>query len=570
VAPAGGKPQTVKPAETEATPPGKAPNTFALRPGRFTARDALTETMRTRALASGLVAAALCCLLAAVALRFPGGAASAGPPGPLAMASDAQGRLYMLLPDALLVHARSGLGEARVEAEGLGLAELGPPLHTTGGSVLLNGRARGSDDFELQRCNLVEFVCTPQGIARENGAQIRAIAESTLGDSLFLLDEAGGLRRVDRTGRIEARAQIDDARAEAGLLYRAGLLLIPSRSSPLVAVFRPDRAALGRQLDALLPSPASGTAADMRHILSIAATDADRYAIIAGEDGAAALWHFDVNWGLGRRLADVPPSPGDAFLATWRDRVLLASPGQAAVTRVAPGGRVEAPFESALLRAEREAWQSDARRRALLDRFGRSLLCALAGMAVLSALLHGAAASALTRLPRTSTQLLDPLPAGIGWSPRDPRSADMLRRISVLLPALAFAALCAGLLLAPPARALAFAPLLLGTLYAALCLRRGGQGHLGRVRRRLILVDHRNQYFFGAGKTARRGAGFLFAGAVAVPAQLFHDAPTMAGDAVDPWTVLGQLWLLQHPWLHGALAVLVGAGASLGLLLPQA
>jgi hypothetical protein len=353
---------------------GGTPNLFALRPATTASSDALREQAVARALGLTAVAFALCLLALVINLRFPAPAPGTEPRGPLALASLPGGGLALLLDDALLLHARSGLPRRRVTAEALGLAALGAPLlPSADGSLLLRGRTADDPLWHLLRCRIDADVADAAECSRVMPIPAPpaplGLRESYLGDVLFLQLDDGRLLRRSPRGDIDGEAAVPRPLAPAPMLYREGLLIIPQPDTPLLGIHRSDSGEFGAQLDAVFLLTPAGTA-PTRRIVDVAAVGDDRYALLEDEAGVRQLYRFDANWGAPRRVALETEPAADAYLSSWRDRLLLASPTQRVQTRIAPGGRVEATFESPMLKDDHDAWKRATAQRELIRRLG--------------------------------------------------------------------------------------------------------------------------------------------------------------------------------------------------------
>ncbi|MEE4107771.1 MAG: hypothetical protein V2I24_00390, partial [Halieaceae bacterium] len=235
---------------------GGTPNLFALRPATTASSDALREQAVARALGLTAVAFTLCLLALVINLRFPAPAPDAEPRGPLALASLPGGGLALLLEDALLLHARSGLPRRRVTAEALGLAALGTPLlPSADGSLLLRGRTADDPLWQLLRCRIDADIADAAECSRVMPIPAPpaplGLRESYLGDVLFLQLDDGRLLRRSPRGDIDGEAAVARPLAPAPMLYREGLLIIPQPDTPLLGIHRSDSGEFGAQLDAV-------------------------------------------------------------------------------------------------------------------------------------------------------------------------------------------------------------------------------------------------------------------------------------------------------------------------------
>ncbi|MEE4279896.1 MAG: hypothetical protein V2I82_15630 [Halieaceae bacterium] len=530
--------------------------------------DALLAGLQLKAMIAAAVAATLCIVVIATLLRFPPAPGGEEPRGPLAMASLKDGRLIALTTQALLIHARSGLDDTRLAAADLGLQQLAPPLlRLNDGRLLVAGRVDEAAPVTLFRCDLVTVSCE---VLMEISESALALAESYLGDAIFSLGASGRLARHALDGSLEAEAGLA-AGPRPRLIYREGLLLIPEPASLLLGVHRSDRSAFGSQLDALFI--AAPGLADGDSLRDVALVGGERYALIGSAEGSPRLFHFDADWGGGTRVDLEIDPPADAYLTTWRDRLLVASASAATAQRIAPGGRNEAPFASSMLAAEREAWLRIREHRQWLRRAGIVLPALLIALATTAALLYQASVIALREGQRPRSALLDPMPAGVRWLPAAPQREAGLRRTALLL-ALPVAIPCLVLGLKGDWTTLAcLLPAALTAARATLLLWRGSGGHLGLRGGDLIAVDHEGRYFYGRASEARCGAGFLFAEPIALPLSVAgidnFDADRLVNVATldDRRAVLGRLWLHRHPWLLAVLLALGGWALSLALLL---
>ncbi|MEM9758316.1 MAG: hypothetical protein AAF933_03740 [Pseudomonadota bacterium] len=552
--------------------PAPPPNLFALRPGTVPGDPGpAAERLQARALIAGASSAMLCIVVLAIALRFPALAPGVEPRGPLAIASRANGELLVLIDQALLLHARSGLARARLGAAELGVSRFAPPLLAlTDGNALVGAYLPDDDAPQLLRCDTAAPSCAPYLTLDPRNMPV-AVAESLLGDALFVFDAQGKLARYDSDGSLQEERKLRDAVDRPRLRYHQGLLLIPDSGTPLLGVHRSDREDFGTQLDALFLAATDSPAADQ--LLDIALAGDDRYALVADDAGQATLLRFDAQWGAGSALTPVTRPQAESYLAVWRNRVLLADPSSAVVQRIAPGAAFEASFTSSLLRDERDEWLRLTRQREWLQGAGLILPLGLALFGAAVALLYFTAARVLRSDPAARTALLDPLPAGIAWTAAAPGRRASLRRVGLLVLALATIPTAALIYREQLFSALCLIPALFGALYAISALHRGSGGHFGRRGDRVVLVDFDGRYFYGRCKSVIHRAGFLFAGQVALPlspgALSNLQNANVDGIPIDrsPGKALGRLWLLGHPWIAALLAVLGGWLASAALLL---
>ena len=549
-----------------AAPGGPAPNLFALCPARAPSRQRRINALQIRVLVATAVAVASCVLLLVIGLRFPVAPAADEPRGPLAIGSLPGDRLLFLLPDAMLVHERSGLSRERIDAAALGLTRLAAPLAVdSDGQVYLNGSSDGGP-LQFLRCALSARKCAP---ALAAGEVILAAAEGFLGRHRFLLNERGELLLSNRAGEILARASVPPPRASPRLVAREGLLFLPAPEGPLLGVYRSDERGFGEQLDALLlmPEAAAPVAPDRIQDLILGATH--HWALLAVEARPAGLYRFDRDWGSGTALA-LDPAPG-AYLYPWRDGVLVASAARPAVQRFSERGEREADLVSPMLADARRQWLARAQRNSRQRRFGIVLPLLVAAGATALALLARLGLRALRHLPEGRTALIDPVPPGVRWFPASAPRGRGPRRLDLLLAGLALLA-AAALSSIRWSLGASLIPALFGAIAAWSAVQRSRGGRLGVLGRHSILIDHGGRYFYGETSLLRAAPGWLLAPGVAVPlaslglakAPLKRCFPGGIATA-DGLELIGALWLVRHPWLQAGLFAAAGGLFSAAL-----
>ena len=550
----------------KAAPGGRAPNLFALRPAHPLARQRRLDALHIRGLVATAVAVTSCVLLVVISLRFPMAPAADEPRGPLAIESLPGGRLLFLLPQALLVHERSGLPRERIDAAALGLTRLAAPLAVdSAGQVYLNGSVDGGPPRFL-RCALGARECAP---ALAESEVILATAEGLVGAHRFLLNERGELLLSNRAGAILARTSVPPPRAQPRLLAREGLLFLPASEGPLLGVYRPDEPGFGQQLDALLLMPEAGAQAAPEHIQDLALGATHHWALLATESGPAGLYRFERDWGAGTAVA-LDPAP-DAYLHPWRDGVLVASASHPVVQRFSERGEREADLVSPMLADAHRQWLTRTQLRSQRRRSGIALALLVAAVAAALALLARLGLRALRELPEGRTALIDPAPAGLRWFPAGVPRGHRLRQFGLLLAGLALLAV-AVLSSISWSLGASLIPAVLGGIAAWSALMRGRGGHLGVLDRHAIVVDHQRHYFYGETSLLRAAHGWLLAPGVAVPLASLGLAKTplkrcfstpIAG--VDGLGLIGALWLVKHPWLQAGLFATTGGLFSAAL-----
>ena len=560
--PAPGPPRKV----ARAAPGGCAPNLFTLRPAHPIARQQRIDALHIRALVATAVAVTSCALLVAISLRFPMAPATDEPRGPLAIASLPGDRLLFLLPQALLVHERSGLPRERIDAAALGLTRLAAPLAVdSAGQVYLNGSLDGGPPRFL-RCALSARECAP---ALAESEVILATAEGLVGAHRFLLNEGGELLLSNRAGAILARTGVPPPRAQPRLLAREGLLFLPASEGALLGVYRPDEQGFGQQLDALLLMPEASAQAAADYIQDLALGATQHWALLAAESGPAGLYRFKHDWGAGTAVA-LAPAP-DAYLYPWRDGVLVASASRPVVQRFSGRGEREAGFVSPLLADAHRQWLTRTQLRSQRRRAGVALALLVAAVAAALALLARLGLRALRELPEGRTALIDPAPAGLRWFSASAPRGHSPRHLGPLLAGLALLAV-AALSSISWSLAASLIPAVLGGIAAWSAVARGRGGHLGVLDRHAIVVDHQGRYFYGETSLLRAAHGWLLAPGVALPLPRLSLAKTPLKRcfsapiaSTDGRGLIGALWLVKHPWLQAGLFAAAGGLFSAAL-----
>lgn len=570
-APAAAPARAIQRPAAPARPPGggPAPNFFALRPATPGPE---AQTLRTRygnrALLAAGVALTVAVLTAALLLRFP--AAPARPmPALLDAAAAGDGRLLLLTEQALLLHGRSGRGLRRIPAQDLGLSSLAPPMASAGsGRIILGGTAPGEEVAALWRCELRDPRCERLTTA-PLAAPVRALATNAQGSALFAHLDSGELLRLEN-GEPVARTAMALPPGRGRLLYDDGLLRVAAAEGPLLGVFRPDRRDFGKQLDALLLLPAPAMAAAVATIVDLARLQANYWLLLESEDGERGLFVFDEQWAP-RGQVTLPADFAPRQLLAWRDKLLVAGADPASLRRFSSEGQAEAPLQLTLLAEQQAQWREAQRSSGRWRRYATSAAGVLLVAALLFAALNHLLARSFPDMPRTHSALLDPMPAGIFWLPAASEAPARLRRLGMLLIALAVPAPLLLVYLGAGAWALAGLPAWVGSLRAIQLLQRGRGGHCGLLPDRLIAVDYDGRYCF-APRNAARGTGkLLFLGAVALPIA-WSWLPNLVADgalsrelqsngAMSPTQQLSRLFALDHPWAHA----LSWLGAGWGL-----
>ena len=560
--PAPGPPRKV----ARAAPGGRAPNLFTLRPAHPIARQQRIDALHIRALVATAVAVTSCALLVAISLRFPMAPATDEPRGPLAIGALPGDRLLLLLPQALLVHERSGLPRERIDAAALGLTRLAAPLAVdSAGQVYLNGSLDGGPPRFL-RCALSARECAP---ALAESEVILATAEGLVGAHRFLLNEGGELLLSNRAGAILARTGVPPPRAQPRLLAREGLLFLPASEGALLGVYRPDEQGFGQQLDALLLMPEASAQAAADYIQDLALGATQHWALLAAESGPAGLYRFKHDWGAGTAVA-LAPAP-DAYLYPWRDGVLVASASRPVVQRFSGRGEREADFVSPMLADAHRQWLTRTQLRSQRRRAGVALALLVAAVAAALALLARLGLRALRELPEGRTALIDPAPAGLRWFSASAPRGHSPRHLGPLLAGLALLAV-AALSSISWSLAASLIPAVLGGIAAWSAVARGRGGHLGVLDRHAIVVDHQGRYFYGETSLLRAAHGWLLAPGVALslprlslaktPLKRCFSAPIASTDGRG---LIGALWLVKHPWLQAGLFAAAGGLFSAAL-----
>ncbi len=528
--------------------PGE-PNLFSLSPFRNTAEVRGRAQVARRRCRCNLVAAAvsmtgvLAMLLGMRSLQTDDftGAASAVAVGP------GQGPL-LLAADRLLLHDRAGVGQSVLGAQQLGIVALWPPLaFDPQGRLLAPGRlASTTADKQapaLLRCTLEEPYCDLFSEALA-GSTISALAVDPLDGSVFVADsEAGELLKLNAQGELLARA-IVQLPEQPVLRLDAGLLLVNGAQGPSIAVLRLEDAALGEQLDEILPQPSPDAAARYRGISDFLPLGDQWWVLLERrDDRPAELFRFDRQW---QSLGKVHLSSGGVVkqLAAWGKRLLVRQSGDIPLQKFNEQGAAEAPLVSTLL----TTLVAEQTRRASLE-----LLAWRAGLAL--AMLALVASCCLASLYHircqvySSSRVQGAVPLGgaddISWVAP---AANRQQRLSLLGRAhavLALAAIMVAVGLGVSALQLAALLVALAGPGFALLLQQGsGCGHIGTRGDVLVLADHQGVYHLGSGSRIHYRSHFL----------MIDDVTVFIGSrllpAFDPTAIIAQVVPLARRGIH--------------------
>lgn len=562
-------------AAAETAPP---PNLFQIRsdlPSRDTSADVSQLRFLATALATGLAGIAL---LAAVLARTFWWTPTHPVSGPESIVAAADGTLFMLAGNRLLVHNRAGSDIATISAGELGLESIGRLLHASDGGLVLSGTASDAAPSALRpwRCALgdaaIDVSCTP---LTSGPLALESAAASRLGDALFAVTAAHELVRVG-AGEVRARMPLPQGKATPRLVNHRGLLLVNTSEGPGLGIYRPDAGAFGEQVDEVLLMHPGAIAREQDLVRDFAVTADLRWALMAG-NGTVGLYAFDATWAPAE-AASLPMASAPEHLATWRDRLLLYTPAALKVERVSPAGRVEAPLLSDSLKALAESTQT----RALQERVLFSLCLLALGIAVaLGSVLTWVAWHARADVANRSAApgfLLEHHLQRLHWIPADP-DRDAARRRWILAATATGAAGLAAVLAGLPALSALCLPLLFLAL-AAIHYLRTPLPRVGLRGSDLALVDHRGVYQTGAAQSFHTRGPFILRGGVIVCTGLPGlpglrgaslsgpgTSPAHADAAEDdadphPARVLGLLLQTRHPLVALILAIPAGAVAA--------
>ncbi len=503
--------------------------------------------------------------------------------GANAVAIDPRSGPLLLAGNALLLHDRAGIGTKEVPISALGLSAMEAPLaFDSSGALLALGRltgdsadAAGGTGAQLLRCELAASTCR-QVSPELQDRSIGAFVIHPLDGSLLLADTAAGeLLKVDREGKIVARASapVPD---HPVLRLHGGLLLMNSADGPGISVLRYEDSAFGQQLDEILLLPPAAQKADQSRVGDFLWSGNSWWASLRNpESGSIGLYRFDEQWNYLKEVA-LPGDVGPLQLSSWGAKTLVSDPRHPPIQRFNAQAAVEAPFVSSQLADLVAGQQRHARLGTVAWRGGLSgcVLTAVAGFG------FGYLQSLRKLVYKTrrehGAEPVDDYADALHWIAPVANRQALLRRRCV-----SYGLLGAGILLLTIAQGLTswqLAALLLalsGPAIALLLLLRSPVGHIGIVQDKLLLVDHHGMYHLGGGSSVQYCGPFLmiddvvvFCGSQLLPAfpatqiQQLVRPLALGGVKVDRNTVLVKLLQCRHPLAQGGFAIVAMAAAA--------
>ncbi|MEQ8515310.1 MAG: hypothetical protein RIC38_06880, partial [Chromatocurvus sp.] len=572
---------TFEPApELKSEPPGSVasappPNRFQIRsdPPSPEACDDDSQQLRFLATAVGTGLAGIA-LLAAVLVRLLWWSPTSPVDGPQGIAAAADGTLYMLAGNWLLVHNRAGSSSARYSAGDLGLRAIDQLLHVRDGMPVLSATAAGADPAvrRLWQCSLTAPGDAPACTAlTDEPLAVDSLAASGLTDTLFAITADSALVRI-ATGRLQERAQLAEINPSLRLVNHRGLLLLNNSEGPGLGVYRPDAGAFGEQLDEILLLHPEAIARKQNRVSDFAHTATARWALLSS-DSATGLYGFDDSWAPAQAVM-LPAIPAPQRLATWRDRLLVYTPESLRIERINAQGSIEAPLLSDSL----DSLARSTRVRGARDR----VLFIVSLLALSAAVTIGAVLTWISLYRRTLQRQRSLAPAfllehrlrQLQWRLTDPRRITFRHYWTLAASALAIL-VCASTLTGLTALAAVSLPLLLLTLAARYWLSLPAL-QIGSGDTDLALVDHRGVYQTGPADTFQVWGPFILRGGVigclglpGIPELAMGGAPARSPPATSihalgacqkghPATVLDLIVQSRHPLLFLALAIPTG------------
>ena len=335
----------IRPGGDAATLSAAPPNLFQIRSDRPRQRVPDADAAQLRFLASAMGTGIAGVVFAAAMLTrlfwwSPGDPVS----GPESIVAAADGTLYMLAANQVLVHNRGGGELGAVSAEALGLSDIDRLLDAAAGALYLSAAQAGDQPVARRpwRCTLEAASgsgkCAP---LTARALAVESLAGSGLSDALFAVTADWQLLRIS-DGAAREHAILADSAVAPRLINHRGLLLVNSGEGPGLGVYRPDTAAFGQQLDEILLLHPEAVAREQQRVVDFALTAETSWVLLA-DDRTAGLYAFDATWAP-LQAVNLPNGFVPAHLASWRDRLLVYTPEALQVQRVRPDGQVEAPW----------------------------------------------------------------------------------------------------------------------------------------------------------------------------------------------------------------------------------
>lgn len=531
------------------------------------------ESLQLRFLAAAVSTTLVSFALAAALLtRFFLWSPAAPVTGPERVVAAADGTLYMLAGNTLLVHDRAGSSIAQYRSQELGLQAVGALFAIRDNKPILGAYAAGEDAFIWRpwHCSLAAVANTPpcHALTREP-LTVESLAPSGLTDTLFAINDTHELLRI-ASGAVNQRIQLPANNTSMRVINHRGLLLINNSEGPGIGIYRPDAAAFGQQLDEILLLHPDAIARGRNQVLDFALAANSHWALLS--DGAeAGLYRFDENWAPAATVA-LPSLPVSTRITTWRDRLLVYAPERLQVARVSADGRLEAPLLSESLASLAKTTHAVASR----NQFGFSVvLLVLVALTVCGGLLtwmnfhrrdpgqypHAAPGFVLERRLQQ-----------LRWLLPDSKRTNARQKWAVACIAVALT-FCLSVAARMTALTFLCLPVLLLTLAARHYLARPAP-QIGIDEDHLALVDHRGVYQTGPVGSFHACGPFIFRGGVIacthlpgipgleIPASGKHTNRVkhrLAGAVPGhPATVVELLLQSRHPVLLPVMAIPVG------------
>ena len=490
------------------------PNRFQIRSDQHGLEAGDDDVLQLRFLAAAVITGVLgLALAAAVLARLLWWSATPPVPGPQDIAAAADGTLYMLAGNRLLVHNRAGSSTAQYSARELGLRAIDGLLLVRDDRLLVSASGAGAERAVRRpwRCSLAAAeapACTP---LTDEPVAVASLAASTLTDTFFAITADNALLRIVK-GRVQERMAVPYRTRSPRLINHCGLLLLNRSEGPGLGVHRPDAAAFGEQLDEILLLHPEAIARRQDRIRDFAHNIGAGWALLTDDgDGGTHLYRFDADWAPAQAIT-LPPTPEPRRLAAWRDRLLVYNPDSLWIGRINPEGRVEAPLVSDSLNALAASTQTRGARDQALFRLLMLILAIALGI--------GATLTWITHQKRLQPQRRSPVPTFVlehrlrqlRWLAPDPARVPARQRWTLAAVGTALL-LCASAI----AGAATLSAIALSLFLFALSARYFLGIHavqIGVGEGELALVDHRGVYQTGPAGDFQILGPFVFRGGV--------------------------------------------------------